>query len=177
MQFLKPQRESPRIYRELVAAALPRIREHASDAKVMVGETAPVGKPGTTIGPAEFMRRWLCLDENFDRALVDRTCAAFTRLDVDGFAHHPYGPTQRVPAKKDIVSLLVIRRLGRYLDRAAARGTNAAGPSHLQHGVRVAEQSARPHRQHHARAPGGADQREGGAVVPLPAPAQLFAST
>ena len=120
--FLKPQRESPRIYRELVAAALPRIREHASDAKVMVGETAPVGKPGTTIGPAEFMRRWLCLDENFDRALVDRTCASFTRLEVDGFAHHPYGPTQRVPAKEDIVSLLVIRRLGRYLDRAARAG-------------------------------------------------------
>ena len=89
---------------------------------MLVGETAPVGKPGTTIGPAEFMRRWLCLDENFDRALVDRTCASFARLDVDGFAHHPYGPTQRVPAKKDIVSLLAIRRLGRYLDRAARAG-------------------------------------------------------
>ena len=120
--FLKPQREAPRIYRELVAAAVPRIREQAPDAEILVGETAPVGKPGTTIGPAEFMRRWLCLDENFERALVDRTCASFTRLDVDGFAHHPYGPTQRVPAKKDIVSLLVIRRLGRYLDRAARAG-------------------------------------------------------
>jgi hypothetical protein len=120
--FLKPQREAPRIYRELVAAALPRIRKAAPDAKVLVGETAPVGKPGTTIGPAEFMRRWLCLDKDFNRTLVDRTCARFTRLDVDGFAHHPYGPTQRVPAKKDIVSLLVIRRLGRYLDRAARAG-------------------------------------------------------
>ena len=120
--FLKPQREAPRIYRQLVAAALPRIREHAPDAEVLVGETAPVGKPGTTIGPAEFMRRWLCLDESFERALIDRTCASFTRLDVDGFAHHPYGPTQRVPAKKDIVSLLAIRRLGRYLDRAARAG-------------------------------------------------------
>ena len=66
-----------------------------------------MGKPGTTIGPAEFMRRWLCLDKDFNRALVDRSCASFTRLDVDGFAHHPYGPTERVPAKKDIVSLLV----------------------------------------------------------------------
>ena len=120
--FLKPQREAPRIYRELVAAAVPRIHEYAPDAEVLVGETAPVGKPGTTIGPAEFMRRWLCLDENFERALVDRTCASFTRPDVDGFAHHPYGPTQRVPAKKDIISLLAIRRLGRYLDRAARAG-------------------------------------------------------
>jgi len=125
--FLKPQREAPRIYRELVAAALPRIHEAAPDAKVMVGETAPVGKPGTTIGPAEFIRRWLCLDEDFNRSLVDRSCASFTRLDVDGFAHHPYGPTQRVPAKKDIVSLLVIRRLGRYLDRAARAGRMPLG--------------------------------------------------
>ena len=120
--FLKPQREAPRMYREMVAAAVPRIHEQAPDADVFVGETAPVGKPGTTIGPAEFMRRWLCLDERFKRGLVDRTCASFSRLDVDGFAHHPYGPTQRVPAQKDIVSLLAIRRLGRYLDRAARAG-------------------------------------------------------
>ncbi len=111
--FLKPQREAPRIYRALVEAALPRIREAAPDAQVLVGETAPVGKPGTTIGPAEFIEKWLC---------VKRPCAGAGRLDVDGFAHHPYGPTQRVPAKKDIVSLLAIRRLGRYLDRAARAG-------------------------------------------------------
>jgi len=111
--FLKPQREAPRIYRELVNAAIPRIREGAPDAKILVGETAPVGKPGTTIGPAEFIERWLC---------AERPCAGVERLDVDGFAHHPYGPTQRVPAKKDVVSLLAIRRLGRYLDRAARAG-------------------------------------------------------
>ncbi len=116
--FLKPQRESPRIYRALVSAALPRIRAAAPDAEVLVGETAPVGKPGTTIGPAEFIERWLC---------VRRPCDGLRRLDVDGFAHHPYGPTQRVPAKKDIVSLLAIRRLGRYLDRAARAGRIPAG--------------------------------------------------
>ncbi len=43
--FLKPQREAPRIYRELVAAALPRIRQHAPDSEVLVGETAPSGSP------------------------------------------------------------------------------------------------------------------------------------
>jgi hypothetical protein len=119
--FLKPQRESPRLYRELVASALPRIRENAPDANVLVGETAPVGKPGTTIGPSEFLRRWLCLDEAF-APTAGEGCDSIERLEVDGFAHHPYGPTQRVPAKKDIVSLLAIRRLGRYLDRAAAAG-------------------------------------------------------
>ena len=116
--FLKPQREAPRIYRELVNAAVPRIRAAAPDVKILVGETAPVGKPGTTIGPAEFIARWLC---------VARPCAGSRRLDVDGFAHHPYGPTQRVPAKRDIVSLLAIRRLGRYLDRAARAGRLPAG--------------------------------------------------
>jgi len=44
---LKPQREAPRIYRQLVAAALPRLRQHAPDSEVLVGETAPVGKPLT----------------------------------------------------------------------------------------------------------------------------------
>jgi hypothetical protein len=121
VQFLKPQREAPAMYRRMVVAALPRIRDAAGGAKVLVGETAPVGKPGTTIGPAEFLRRWLCLDEAF---LPTRGggCRGFTRVDADGFAHHPYGPTQRVPKKKDVISLLAIRRLGRYLDRAARAG-------------------------------------------------------
>jgi hypothetical protein len=121
--FLKPQREAPRLYRALVDAALPRIRAAAPEVDVLVGETAPVGKPGTTIGPAEFLRKWLCLDERFRPG----DCAGVRRLEVDGFAHHPYGPTQRVPAKKDIVSLLAIRRLGRYLDRAARAGRVPAG--------------------------------------------------
>ena len=124
-----------------------------ADAQVLVGETAAVGKPGhRRSGPREFVQRWLCLD---DALPADRTggCARLQPLDVDGFAHHPYGPAERVPRKKDIVSLLVIRRLGRYLDRAARAGRAARRPADLQHRVRAAEQPARSDgRQRRSRA-------------------------
>lgn len=121
--FLKPNEDSPRIYRELVAAALPALREAASDgAQVLAGETAPIRRPGSVLGPRDFLQRWLCLDERFEPTSRPRGCRDFRGLDLDGYAHHPYGPTSRTPRGADIVSLLVIRRLGRYLDRAAAAG-------------------------------------------------------
>jgi hypothetical protein len=116
--FLKPAKRSPDIYREMVAGALPRIRAENENARVLAGETAAVGNPGTVIGPREFVQRWLCLDDQF-RPVRTGKCRNFEPLELDGYAHHPYGPAERVPRKKDIVSLLVIRRLGRYLDAAA----------------------------------------------------------
>ena len=119
--FLKPGDEAPRVYRRMVAAALPALRAAAGEnAKVLVGETAPVGRPGTVIGPREFLRRWLCLDDSLAPTPAAPGCRGFGGFRVDGFAHHPYGPASRIPQKADIISLLVIRRLGRYLDRAAA---------------------------------------------------------
>jgi hypothetical protein len=119
--FLKPARRAPDTYREMVARALPRIREANGDARVLAGETAAIGNPGTVIGPREFVQRWLCLDDRF-RPVRTGECRDFEPLELDGYAHHPYGPAERVPRKKDIVSLLVIRRLGRYLDAAARAG-------------------------------------------------------
>jgi hypothetical protein len=121
--FLKPNEDSPRIYRELVAAALPALRDAAGDGvQVLAGETAPIRRPGSVLGPRDFLQRWLCLDERFEPTSRPRGCRDFRGLDLDGYAHHPYGPTSRTPRGADIVSLLVIRRLGRYLDRAAAAG-------------------------------------------------------
>jgi len=121
--FLKPNEDAPRIYRELVAAALPALREAArEDAKLLVGETAPLRRPGTVLGPRDFLRRWLCLDDRFHPTPDEPGCGGFRGFDVDGYAHHPYGPTSRTPKHADIVSMQVIRRLGRYLDRAAAAG-------------------------------------------------------
>jgi Cellulase (glycosyl hydrolase family 5) len=130
--FLKPTSDSPEIYRDLVSAALPRIRANAaSEARVLVGETAPSGRAGKVMGPARFVRRWLCLDEQFkplaSAAAERKGCAGFSDQDVDGFAHHPYGPAQRVVKKGDVVNLLAIRRLGAYLDRAAQAGRVPAG--------------------------------------------------
>jgi Cellulase (glycosyl hydrolase family 5) len=125
--FLKPTSDSPEIYRDLVTAALPRIRDNASGkARVLVGETAPAGRAGKVMGPATFVRRWMCLDEQFQpltgAAAERKGCSGFNPLDVDGFAHHPYGPAQRVVRKGDVVNLLAIRRLGAYLDQAAQAG-------------------------------------------------------
>jgi hypothetical protein len=130
--FLKPNQESPRIYRGLVSAALPRLRANAhDDAKVFIGETAPAGRPPKVIGPREFIQRWLCLDRRFrplrGAAARREGCRRLRRIDADGYAHHPYGPAQRVPKRRDLVSLLAIQRLGSYLDRAARAARLAPG--------------------------------------------------
>jgi hypothetical protein len=119
--FLKPLSEAPSIYRQLVAAAIPAIRQNAArDAKVLVGETAPSARPGVSMGPGEFIRKWLCLDAAF-KPIDTGTCKGFQKIDADGFAHHPYGAVNVVPPG-DAVNLLAIRRLGDYLDRAAQAG-------------------------------------------------------
>jgi hypothetical protein len=106
--FMKPLAEAPALYRAMVEAALPAIRANAaSDANVLIGETAPAGRAGRSIGPREFIQR--CL-------------SGAGRLDVDGWAHHPYGPVDVVPPGRDIVNMIAIRRLGSYLDRAARNG-------------------------------------------------------
>jgi hypothetical protein len=84
---------------------------------VFVGETAPVGRAGKVIGPKAFLRRWLCLSKRF-RKIRSGGCRRFKSIDADGYAHHPYGPVERVPRKADIINMLAIRRLGKYLDLA-----------------------------------------------------------
>jgi len=118
--FLKPNEEAPTIYREMVSAALPALRgAGGDDVHVLVGETAPLRRPGTVLGPRDFLRRWLCLDDEFRPTPGEPGCRGFNGFDVDGYAHHPYGPTSRTPKHADIVSMLVIRRLGEYLDLTA----------------------------------------------------------
>jgi hypothetical protein len=120
--FMKPLADAPERYRAMVKAALPAIRANGTaGAKVLLGETAPSGRAGRSIGPREFIQRLLCLDPGW-RPVGSGGCVGFTRFDVDGWAHHPYGPVDAVPAGRDLVNLLAIRRLGFYLDRAAAAG-------------------------------------------------------
>jgi hypothetical protein len=107
--FLKPLAAGPEIYREMVQAALPAIRANAAEgARVLIGETAPAGRAGRSTGPREFIERFL---------------SGAGKLEVDGWAHHPYGPIDEVPAGRDLVNMLAIRRLGSYLDRAAKAGS------------------------------------------------------
>jgi Cellulase (glycosyl hydrolase family 5) len=127
-QFIKPQSSAPAIYRGLVDAGVPAIRANGPKAaKVFVGETAPVGRPGKVIGPRAFFQKWLCLNKRFKR-IKTGGCAKFKKVDADGYAHHPYGPVDLVPKKADIINLLAIPRLASFLDAAARAGRL---PGHL----------------------------------------------
>jgi hypothetical protein len=122
IQFIKPPSKAPQVYRKLVDAAIPAIRANAAPgSKILVGELKPTPRKG--LGPATFLRNWLCLDENFRRlrgkAARRQGCTKFKKIDADGFAHHPYGPIEIVSKKRDIINLLAIRRLGKALDLAA----------------------------------------------------------
>ena len=120
-QFIKPTKSAPGIYRNMVDAAIPRIRAANKNAKIFIGETAPVGRAPKAMGPKEFFRKWLCLNNRLRRT-SGSGCRNFKKIDADGYAHHPYGPTSRVPKTRDVINMLAIRQLGQYLDRAAAAG-------------------------------------------------------
>jgi hypothetical protein len=121
--FLKPTKEAPSIYRKLVDAAIPQIRANSvAGAKVFVGELAPVGRAPKAMGPKEFFRKWLCLNTRFKRTSSGAGCSSFKKIAAQGFAHHPYGPTARVPKTRDVINMLAIRQLGKYLDQAARAG-------------------------------------------------------
>ena len=124
-QFLMPQFDarhrpaSPRVYRGLVFAAQRGLRRAGmGDKPLLLGETSPQGT-GKVVAPLTFLRGTLCLDARYRRA---KGCG---RLDVDGYAHHAYttkvGPLFRPPSP-NAVTIGVLPRLTRALDRAAAAG-------------------------------------------------------
>jgi hypothetical protein len=120
-QFIKPTKSAPGIYRNMVNAAIPKIRAANRNAKIFIGETAPVGRAPKAMGPKEFIRKWLCLNKRLRRT-SGAGCRNFKKIDADGYAHHPYGPTSRVPKKRDVLNMLAIGQLSTYLDKAAAAG-------------------------------------------------------
>jgi hypothetical protein len=70
------------------------------------------------MGPKAFFRRWLCLNRRLRATRSGSGCRRFKQIKAHGFAHHPYGPTERVPRRRDVINMLAIRTLGTYLDRA-----------------------------------------------------------
>jgi Cellulase (glycosyl hydrolase family 5) len=122
INFIKPIQRSPFVYRKLVDAGVPALRAKAApEAKIFVGELKPT--PAKGLGPKKFFQDWLCLDARYKKlrgsAARKKACSTFKKISADGFAHHPYGPTELKPRKQDILNLLVIRRLGKMLDLAA----------------------------------------------------------
>src|SRR4051812_10834315 len=130
-QFLKPQYEngkpaSPKLYRKLYQAAYAGLRATPANAgdRILIGETSPRGN-SHVVHPLAFLRGTLCLDSRYRKS---KSCG---ELDAGGYAHHAYttsvGPRFK-PSDPDDVTIGVLSRLTRALDKAAKAG---ALPKHL----------------------------------------------
>ena len=127
--FLGPQKSkgrniSPGIYRGLFLAAWRGLRESGNDKdRLLMGETAPRGT-GRVVAPLAFLRGALCLNSRYVKR---RTCS---NLPADGYAHHAYttrlGPFFKPPGRDD-VTIGVLDRLARALDRAGTAGAIKRG--------------------------------------------------
>ena len=96
--FLAPQRRarravSPHLYRRMVAAAHPAVKDEQPDAVVLVGGLAAHGRAGG-VPPLEFLRDLACVDRRL-RPVETGECADFRPIPGDGFAHHPYSTRTR----------------------------------------------------------------------------------
>jgi hypothetical protein len=118
---------SPHLYRALVRAGYPAIKQAAPKATVLVGELAPSGRndPGVTrpIRPLAFLREMGCRDARF-RAVRGGRCKGFKPVPLDALGHHPYAlfqsPFQRSHYRDD-AAIGDWRRLLQTLDRLVAR--------------------------------------------------------
>jgi hypothetical protein len=119
---------APHLYRALVRAGYPAVKQAAPGATVLVGELASSGRDdrGTTrpIRPLEFLRLMGCRDARFRPVRTGR-CKGFRPVPLDALGHHPYSlfqsPFQR-SADRDDAAMGDWRRLEQTLDRLVARG-------------------------------------------------------
>ncbi|MBS1870065.1 MAG: cellulase family glycosylhydrolase [Actinobacteria bacterium] len=123
-KLLKPIKglQSATIYRQLYLQAYSGLRSVGVHAPILLGELAPIGntfRDQGTIHPLQFLRKVLCLDSRWHKS---RKCG---KVPTQGFAMHPYtprfGPTFQ-PQNRDDVTIGVLSRLVKALDRAAKAG-------------------------------------------------------
>ncbi|MGH2900762.1 MAG: hypothetical protein ACRDMZ_18950 [Solirubrobacteraceae bacterium] len=124
-QFLRPQfarggkAASPRMYRSLYQAGVRGLKAAGQgDDTILIAETSPRGNRNV-VAPLRFLRGMLCLSSTYKKR---STCRA---LDADGYAHHAYTTRQGpyfVPPQADDVTIGVLSRLTRALDRARRAG-------------------------------------------------------
>jgi hypothetical protein len=136
--FLQPQWVNGRpvaadLYRGLVQAAYPAIKQVQPDATVLVGVTSPSGADGGGAGspvkPLPFLRRLACVDARL-HPVRDGACAHFRRVPGDGYSHHPYA-LYSTPgwgsSDPNAVRISGLDRITRLTTRLAARGRLASG--------------------------------------------------
>jgi hypothetical protein len=117
--WLGPLKAAPAIYRSMYTRAYKAVKAADPQAKVLIGETSPYGRPGLSTSPLAFLRAVTCVDRNYRRT---RSCP---KLRADGYAHHPYdfahAPAFQYPGA-DNVTIGTLRRLTRALDRLSRSG-------------------------------------------------------
>jgi hypothetical protein len=122
---------SPRVYRRMVSAAYPAIKQVRNGTRVLIGNTSSVGgNPGTgAVAPLAFLRGFACVDRDL-RPRTTGECAHFHRLPGDGWAHHPYTRNEPPPdsgPKPDDVQIADLPKLARTLRTLVRRGRLASG--------------------------------------------------
>jgi len=123
-KLLKPIKglRSATVYRQLYLQGYAGLRAAGVRAPILLGELAPIGNSiadNGTISPLRFLRKVLCLDDRWHKA---RSCG---KVRTQGVAMHPYTPKFGPffqPMKQDDVTIGVLSRLVRALDRAARAG-------------------------------------------------------
>lgn len=121
-RFLRPQEVggkpiAGRLYRQLYISGKRGIESVDRSARVLFGETAPVGlSRDGRLRPIEFLRDAFCVSKSYKRS---KKCK---KLPVDGIAHHPYRSIEGIPKHRDDVTYQVIGRLTRAIDRIAKAG-------------------------------------------------------
>jgi hypothetical protein len=124
-----------RLYREIAQEAIRALRAtgHGAD-EILLGELAPIGRTGGPLArrpaaPAEFLRDLFCIDSRGRKlrgaAARARGCGGYERLDVSGFAHHPYtrGGSQP-PRSRALANEITISSVSR-LKTLLAQGAKA----------------------------------------------------
>lgn len=123
---------SPLAYRELYLRGYAGLRGAGVRRPILLGELAPQGnrqRVNGTVAPLAFLRAMLCLDRRYRPVRVQRRRCA--RVPAQGVAMHPYstqaGPFLKPRIDRDNVTIGVLGRLSRALDRAARAGAIARG--------------------------------------------------
>ena len=132
--WLQPQTDergrliSPHIYRALVHAAYPRIKELDPDSVALVGELAASGRDARGAAanqrPLRFLRAMACRDRA-NRPVRSGLCMGFRPVPADAVGHHPYqllvAPGRR-SENRDDAAINDGPRLLRTLDRLTRVG-------------------------------------------------------
>jgi hypothetical protein len=134
---------SPHIYRGLVRAAYPAVRDADPGAQIVIGVLSPRGQrlrsPSTVMRPLVFLRAFGCRSDRWKR-LRTSECRNFRAATGDGFAIHPYGgriAPERAHPSGDDVSMAQVGNLTATLDRL--QRARAIHPTTRRFGIYIDE--------------------------------------